>query len=191
MPDTEVVARAVAETVALHQQLTTTTLRAVADAAAAIAGSLKAGGKLLAFGNGGSATDAQHLVAELVGRFLRERRGLAAVALTSDTSILTSVANDYTFDRVFARQVEALGRRGDVAIGISTSGKSANVLAGLEQARAGGLTTVALTGRDGGPIGKAADIHINVASESTQRVQEVHRTLMHAMCELVERAVTD
>ena len=190
MPDTDIVAAAVAETVALHQRLTPATLQAVADAAAAIVKTLRAGGTLLAFGNGGSATDAQHLAAELVGRFLRERKGLAAVALTSDSSILTSVANDEGFARVFARQVEALGASGDVALGISTSGHSANVLAGLEQARAQGLTTVALTGRDGGAIGKAADVHINVASASTPRVQEVHRTLMHALCDLVERAIT-
>jgi D-sedoheptulose 7-phosphate isomerase len=142
---------------------------------------------VLVFGNGGSASDAQHFAAELVGRFTRERRALAAVALTTDTSILTALANDYAFDRVFARQVEALGRPGDVALGISTSGASANVVAGLEAARAGGLVTVALTGRDGGAAGAAADIHVNVASPSTARVQEVHRTLLHALCELIER----
>jgi D-sedoheptulose 7-phosphate isomerase len=118
---------------------------------------------------------------------MRERRALPVIALTTDTSILTAIANDYSFDRVFARQIEALGREGDVAIGISTSGGSANIVSAFASARDAGLTTVALTGRDGGAVGAAADIHVNVASESTARVQEVHRTLLHAMCELIER----
>lgn len=146
-------------------------------------------GKLLAFGNGGSAADAQHVAAELVGRFVRERKALAAVALTTDTSILTSIANDYSYDRVFARQVEALGRPGDVALGISTSGGSASVVAALETARRLGLTTIALTGRDGGAAGAAAQIHINVPHQSTARVQEVHCTILHIICELVERSI--
>ena len=190
MRDSDRVAAALADAAALHQQVSKAGIQKVVEAASAIVAAFAQGGKLLTFGNGGSATDAQHLAAELVGRFERERRGLAAVALTNDMSVLTSVANDYSFDRVFARQVEALGRAGDVAFGISTSGTSRNVLAALEQARSAGLTTIALTGRDGGAVGKAVDIHINVASESTPRVQEVHRTLLHALCELVERAVT-
>jgi phosphoheptose isomerase len=188
---TERVTAALSEAAALHLRVSTDGIQPVVDAANAIVAAFGQGGKLLTFGNGGSATDAQHLAAELVGRFERERKGLAAVALTNDTSVLTSVANDYSFDRVFARQIEALGRAGDVAFGISTSGNSRNVLAALEQARSAGLTTVALTGRDGGAVGKIVDIHINVASDSTPRVQEVHRTLLHAMCELVERAVTE
>ena len=112
---------------------------------------------------------------------------MAALALTTDTSVLTSVGNDYGFDRVFVRQIEALGRRGDVVLGISTSGASPNVLAALEAANAAGMRTIALTGRDGGAIGRAAAIHINVADESAARVQEVHRTVIHAICELVER----
>jgi phosphoheptose isomerase len=160
----------------------------VLDAAAAIIGALKAGGKLLVFGNGGSAADAQHVAAELVGRFERERAAMAAVALTTDASVMTSVANDYAFDRVFARQVEGLGRPGDVALGISTSGASANVVAGLVAARALGLGTIALTGGDGGAVGRAAAIHVNVASDNAARVQEVHRTLLHVICDLVERS---
>jgi D-sedoheptulose 7-phosphate isomerase len=148
---------------------------------------LKGGGRVLACGNGGSAADAQHFAAELVGRFERERPAMAAIALTTDSSIVTAVANDYDFARVFARQVEALGRPGDVLLGISTSGGSANVLAAFEAAKAAGLTTVALTGRDGGTVGRAADIHINVPAASTARVQEVHRTLLHAVCALIER----
>jgi D-sedoheptulose 7-phosphate isomerase len=145
------------------------------------------GGRLLACGNGGSAADAQHFAAELVGRFESERAAMAAVALTTDTSILTALANDYDYSRVFARQVEALGRPGDVLLGISTSGGSASVLAAFEAARAAGVTTVALTGRDGGRVGAAADIHVNVPAASTARVQEVHRTLLHAVCALIER----
>lgn len=171
---------------ALHERVRRMDPTPVVRAAELVREACAGGGKVLAFGNGGSATDAQHLAAELVGRFERRRRALAAVALTADVSVLTSVANDETFTRVFARQVEALGRPGDVAIGISTSGASPNVLAGVEAARARRLATIALTGRDGGPVGRAADIHINVPDASAARVQEVHRTLIHALCELIE-----
>ena len=133
-------------------------------------------------------SDAQHVAAELVGKFQRAREGLAAVALTTDASVLTSIGNDEGFDRVFARQVEALGCRGDVALGITTSGASPNVLAAIEAARARGLVTIALTGRDGGAVGRAAQIHVNVPSASTPRVQEVHRTLLHVLCDVVESA---
>lgn len=163
----------------------------VLDAAAAIVDAFRRGGMLLLFGNGGSASDAQHVSAELVGRFQRERAGLPAIALTTDTSILTSVANDDGFDRVFVRQIEALGRAGDVALGISTSGGSPNVLAALEAARAKGLNTIALTGKDGGAVGRAAAIHVNVPAQSTARVQEVHRTLLHIICDIVERELVD
>ena len=182
-----VVAAVFDEAIALHGQVRAMDPAPLIRAAEAIRAAFGSGGKLLVFGNGGSAADAQHMAAELVGRFVRERPGLPAVALTTDTSVLTSVGNDFGFDRVFARQVEALGRAGDVALGISTSGGSANVRAALEAARARGLVTVALTGRDGGTIGRAADIHVNVPNASTARVQEVHRTLIHAICELVER----
>ena len=156
-----------------------------------MAGRRRGGGKLLLFGNGGSAADAQHVAAELVGRFTRERVALAAMALTTDTSVLTSVGNDYAFDRVFARQVEALGRPGDVALGISTSGASPNVVAALEAARALRMHTIALTGSDGGAVGRVAAIHLNVPSDVTARVQEVHRTLLHVICDIVERSVVD
>jgi D-sedoheptulose 7-phosphate isomerase len=159
---------------------------AVARAADAIRVAVSRGGKVLVFGNGGSAADAQHMVAEMVGRFQRERKGMAALALTTDTSTLTSVANDYGFERIFERQVEALGREGDVAFAISTSGGSPNVVAALKSAKAKGLATIALTGRDGGEAGRLADLHVNVAETVTARVQEVHRTLIHAICELVE-----
>jgi D-sedoheptulose 7-phosphate isomerase len=175
-----------AAAIGAHARARASAPAAVIEAAATIQGALAAGGKLLAFGNGGSAADAQHIAAELVGRFQRDRRGYAALALTTDTSTLTSVANDYGFDRIFARQIEALGRPGDVALAISTSGESPNVLGGVEQAKAQGLRTIALTGRGGGPVGRLADVHVNVADESTARIQEVHRTLIHAICQLVE-----
>jgi D-sedoheptulose 7-phosphate isomerase len=185
------VARTLEAAIALHQRVRAADLTAVVRAAAEIAAALAGGRKVLAFGNGGSAADAQHFAAELVGRFVRERRGLAAIALSTDTSVVTSVANDYGFERVFARQMEALGNPGDVALAISTSGTSPNVVAALEGAARGGLRTVALTGRDGGPLGRAAEIHINVPDPSAARVQEVHRTLLHAICEIVEHAVTN
>ncbi len=178
---------ALEENIALHRRVKDSGAERVVEAAAAIVAALRGGGKLMVFGNGGSAADAQHIAAELVGRFQRERPALAAMALTTDTSVLTSVANDYAFERVFARQVEALGRSGDVALGISTSGDSANVVAALEAARALSMRTIALTGRDGGGVGRAAGIHVNVPGQDTARVQEVHRTLLHVICDMVER----
>lgn len=188
-PDRAALQRIFDATIALHTKVRDLDPPAVFGAVAAIAEALRGEGKVLIFGNGGSAADAQHMAAELVGRFERERRAFAAIALTTDTSVLTSVGNDYGFDRVFARQVEALGRRGDVAFGISTSGRSANVVTALGAARERGLRTIALTGRDGGDVGAAAEIHINVPDASTARVQEVHRTLIHVICELVENSV--
>jgi phosphoheptose isomerase len=184
----DLVAATLDAAVALHERVRRSDTTPIVDAAAAIVRAIQQGGKVLVFGNGGSAADAQHMAAELVGRFQRQRRGLPAVALTADTSVLTSIANDCGFERVFDRQIEALGRSGDVALGISTSGRSANVLAALTLARTNGLQTIALTGRDGGVVGRSADIHINVPSDSTARVQEVHRTLLHVICDVVERA---
>ena len=160
--------------------------QAIVTAAAAIAAGLREGRAILTFGNGGSAADAQHFAAEMVGRFERERKAWPAIALTTDTSALTAVGNDYGFDRVFARQLEALGRPGDIALGISTSGNSPNVLRGLEAANERGLISIALTGR-GGEAGKIAKHHIAVQEERTSRVQEVHATVLHVICELVEQ----
>jgi D-sedoheptulose 7-phosphate isomerase len=154
-----------------------------------LAAAFREGRRVLVFGNGGSASDAQHFAAEFVGRFQKERRAVAAIALTTDTSILTAIGNDDAFDRVFARQIEALGESGDVAIGISTSGGSKNVLEAFTVAKERGLTTVAVTGRDGGEAGRIADVHLNVPDRSTARVQEVHRTLLHVICELVEETL--
>jgi D-sedoheptulose 7-phosphate isomerase len=178
------VVRALREAAAAHQRMTAGVARVV-EAAGAIGAALKAGGKVLAFGNGGSAADAQHFVAELVGRYERERRAWPAMALSTDTSIVTAVGNDYGFDRVFARQIEAHGTPGDIALGITTSGQSPNVLRALETANDRGLVTIALTGR-GGEAGRIATIHLGVDEDRTPRVQEVHITLLHILCELVE-----
>ncbi len=161
----------------------------VADAAGVIAAALRQGRTVFAFGNGGSAADAQHFAAELVGKYERERRPWPAIALTTDTSAITAVANDFGFDQVFARQIGALGRPGDVAIGITTSGNSPNVLRGLTVAKERGLITIALTGR-GGTAGSIATHHVAVNEERTSRVQEVHATVLHVFCELVEQELS-
>jgi len=144
------------------------------------------GGKILAFGNGGSAADAQHFAAELSGRYLKERPGLAALALTTDTSALTAIGNDFGFDRVFARQVEALARPGDAVLAISTSGNSPNVVLGLREARARGGRTVALLGRDGGAAAAEAEVALVYGVEATPRIQEGHAVLIHLLCALIE-----
>lgn len=185
-----ILARLFKETASAHDRFAVSGLDSVALAAEAIGRATAGGRKVLAFGNGGSAGDAEHLVAELIGRFEVDRRALPAVALTSDSSVLTAIANDYGYEHVFSRQIEGLGTTGDVAVGISTSGRSRNVEAGLATAKTRGLVTIALTGRDGGTIGQNADIHINVAESSTARIQEVHRTILHAMCLLIERDLT-
>ncbi len=160
---------------------------AVAQAAERIAASLEAGGKLLVFGNGGSAADAQHIAGELVGRLRVDRDPLAAVALSTDTSVLTCIANDYQYAQVFARQVEALGRAGDVAWGLSTSGDSPNVVAALEAARRIQMGTIALTGRGGGRCAELADVLLDVDSDESPRVQEAGAVCYHLICELIER----
>jgi D-sedoheptulose 7-phosphate isomerase len=161
----------------------------IADAVAAVMDCLTAGGKVLACGNGGSASDAQHFAAEFIGRFERERPGLAAIALTTDTSIITAIGNDYDFSAIYAKQVQALGAPGDVLIAITTSGNSANVLAAVEAAHAKEMTVVALTGRQGGRMSEAlrgADVHICVPHERTARIQEVHILALHCLCDGVD-----
>ena len=184
----ELAEAALREAAALHERTAADGVPGILDATRVIRSALLAGRKVLAFGNGGSATDAQHLSEELVGRFTRERRGLPALALT-DAAILTAVGNDYGYEHVFARQIEAFGQPGDVAVGITTSGRSANVNLALARARALGLATVGLTGRDGGETGGLVDVHVNVPAASSARVQEVQRTILHVICELVERAL--
>jgi D-sedoheptulose 7-phosphate isomerase len=154
--------------------------------AARLVEAFKAGGRLYAFGNGGSAADAQHLAGELIGHYRRDRRPLPAVALTTDPSVVTCIANDYTFEDVFARQVEALARPGDVVVGFTTSGRSANVVAGLAAARAAGATTVLFTGRDGGPAAAHADMVLAAPADATARVQELHVLFLHLVSEVVD-----
>lgn len=162
-------------------------LASIGKIADAVAGSLEKGGKILLCGNGGSAADAQHIAAELVGRYEIERAPLAAIALTTDTSALTAIGNDYGFDRVFERQVLALGNKGDVMIGISTSGKSPNILLALDAAKQGGLTTVGFTGAKGGDMSSCCDIVLRAPSDRTALVQQIHITAAHVICGLVER----
>lgn len=160
---------------------------AIESAVSLLVAAFRDGKKLLVMGNGGSAADAQHFVAEIVGRFKLERRALPALALTTDTSILTAIANDYSYDRVFSRQVEAHALPGDVVIGISTSGNSPNVQVALQAARGMGCRTVALLGKDGGSIKDVAELSLIVPSNDTPRIQEGHITIIHIVCDLLER----
>ncbi|MCC7123750.1 MAG: SIS domain-containing protein [Acidobacteria bacterium] len=171
----------------LHQASIGACTRAVMAAADLVTRALAAGGQVLVFGNGGSAADAQHFAAELIGRFEkgRERRAWPALALASDASVVTALANDLGYEQVFARQVEAFGRPGDVALGLTTSGTSPNVRLALDRARAAGLATIAFTGRCAGLV-VPVDVHVAVPDDRTPRVQEVHGTLLHVLCELVE-----
>ena len=162
-------------------------LQAMERVAGEVIRCLRAGGKVLLFGNGGSAADAQHIAAELAGRYKLDRPGLSAAALTVNTSTLTAVANDYGYEHVFARQVQALGRPGDVAVGISTSGNAPNVVRGLEAAKAAGLVSVALTGRSGGKLKDLAQTCLRVPSDETARIQECHILIGHILCDFVER----
>jgi D-sedoheptulose 7-phosphate isomerase len=163
----------------------------IVDAAYLIVNCLRSGGKLLLFGNGGSAADAQHLAAEFVGRFVRERSGLRAIALTTDSSILTAVGNDYGFDQIFARQVRALARPADMVIAISTSGNSPNVLEGVKEAKKQGLKIIGLIGKDGGKLAGEAHVALTVRSNNTARIQECHIAIGHIFCELVESELTE
>ena len=152
---------------------------------------LKNGGKILIFGNGGSAADAQHIAAELVGRYKVERKGLPAIALTTDTSALTSIGNDYGYARVFDRQVEALANKGDVVIGISTGGSSGNVISALKLAKGMGCKTIGLSGRDGGEMNDVCNVNLVVPAEDTPRIQEMHIVIGHTICHLIDQAFSD
>ena len=157
------------------------------DVVEQVAGAFKAGNKLLVFGNGGSACDTQHFVGEFVNRFMHDRRPLPAIALTADMSILTSCANDYSYNDVFERQLRALGKEGDIAIGISTSGKSKNVIQALKAAKELKLMTIGLTGNDGGEVGRLVDYHVNVGLGKTPRIQETHIVVLHLIAEMVDK----
>lgn len=174
------------ESIALKEKIIESKVDKIIEAANAINACFKNNGKIILFGNGGSAADCQHIAAELVGRFKKERKPLAAIALTTDTSILTAIANDYKFDNIFARQVEALGNKNDVAIGISTSGNSQNIIEAIITAKNKGLKTIALTGDGGGKIKPFSDILIDIPSTNTPRIQEAHIVIAHIICELVE-----
>lgn len=177
-----------AATVARFQKQCSDVIAAMGEATVS---ALRAGGKICFFGNGGSAADSQHLATEFVVRFTRNRRGLPSIAFTTDTSILTACANDFGFEAVFARQVEALCRPGDIVVGISTSGNSANVVRGLEFARSEGITTFAFTGEKGGSCGENADLLLSVPSPVTARVQECHLIAGHLICDLAELAFAE
>ena len=161
----------------------------IVEAANRVVDAIRAGGKVLTFGNGGSAADAQHIAAEFVGRFIPDRPPLAAIALSTDTSILTACGNDYGYQAVFSRQILALGNAGDVAIGISTSGNSPNVLEALDAARAKGLFTIGLAGETGGKMNDRVNVLFCVPSKMTPRIQETHITLGHILCEIVDRTL--
>lgn len=189
-PSVELVQQRLAETIAVKQQMQQGDFAAqTVEVARAIIGALRAGGKVIFFGNGGSAQDAGHLAAELMGRFAFDRPGLAAISLPDATAAITAIGNDYSYDEVFARQVLAAGRPGDVVIGLTTSGNSPNVVRALEAAGQVGMTTVTLTGARGGKVADVAEICIRVPSHDTGRIQEACLHLGHSICEMVEAAL--
>ena len=182
------------DSIAVKQEAEKTLPESVARGILAMVDCLKSGGKIMACGNGGSAADAQHFAAELIGRFERERQELAAIALTTDSSILTAVGNDYSYDDVFSKQVRGLGKKGDILIGISTSGNSKNVVNAIEAAKKLGMKVIALTGNGGGKIANLLDkedIHVCAPSTRTARIQETHLVLLHALCDGVDHILLD
>lgn len=182
------------ESIAVKQEAQKTLPEAVARGVVAMTECLRAGGKIMACGNGGSAADAQHFAAELIGRFERERAELAAIALTTDTSILTAVANDYSYDEIFSKQVRGLGKQGDILLGISTSGNSKNVVKAIEAAKKMGIKVIALTGNGGGKIADLldqSDIHLCAPSHRTARIQETHLVLLHGLCDGIDHLLLD
>jgi len=183
----DIVLQAVEESIRVKERFVQHYIDDLLTAAQRLATCFAADHKLFIFGNGGSAADAQHIAAEFVNRFTVERKPLPALALTTDTSILTSISNDYSFDKVFSKQIQALGKRDDVALGISTSGNSRNVIMAIEIARDMGLYTIGLTGCDGGELGQCCDLALIVDSEATPRIQETHIIAGHILCDLVDR----
>src|SRR5215208_3278830 len=182
-----VVRGAIRESIEVQAQLLEEHVSTITRLAELLVSTLRAGGKLVLFGNGGSAADAQHVAAELINRFLLDREALAAIALSTDSSILTAIGNDSHFDQIFSRQVRALVQRGDVAVGISTSGNSPNIINGIVAAKEKGAVTVGFTGRSGGRLKDLVDTCCHVSSESTARIQEAQITIWHALCEVIER----
>ena len=186
----KVIEQIFADSIAVKQETLKKNVTQIANAAEAIIEALKAGNKIMFCGNGGSAADSQHIAAEFVGRFQKERAAWPAIALTTDTSALTALGNDYTFDIIFSRQIQALGKKGDVLIGISTSGNSKNVLEALKIAKSMGIKTIGVTGGTGGQMVPLSDISIIAASPKTARIQESHLVIFHTICEIVENALT-
>ena len=184
----DLIKKAMQDGIELRQKCRETLLKPLTDAADIMVQCLQSGGKILVCGNGGSAADAQHFVAELVNRFEINRRALAAISLTNDASVMTSIANDFEFNAVFSRQIEALGRDGDVLLAISTSGDSSNVLKAIDEAADLKMSSITLTGRDGGQMAlhDGVNVHINIPHTSTARVQEMHITCLHILCTLID-----
>jgi D-sedoheptulose 7-phosphate isomerase len=182
------VTQEIEESIAVKNRLAQGVSERIVEAARLILTCLRGGGKLIAFGNGGSAADAQHLVTEFVGRYRAERQALAAIALTTDSSVLTAISNDYGFDQVFSRQLEAVGKPGDIILAFSTSGNSSNVLRALELARNSGIATIGLSGKSGGKMLGLVDICLCVPSDSTPRIQEAHTLIIHILSGIVENA---
>ena len=174
------------ENISIKNRLLSGQVETLKDISKKIIDALKKGKKVLVFGNGGSAADSQHMVAELIGRFKKERKSLPAIALTTNTSTISSLANDYGYSLIFSKQIEALGEKGDVALGISTSGNSENVIRAIELAKNNGLITIGLTGQDGGKLAKISDITLSIPSGDTPRIQEAHITCIHIICDLIE-----
>jgi D-sedoheptulose 7-phosphate isomerase len=185
------IVREIQESIAVKQELARVAIPLIAEAARLIIASVRIGGKLIAFGNGGSAADAQHLAAELVGRYRADRSAIAAIALTTDSSALTAISNDFGFENIFSRQLEGIGKPGDVVLAISTSGNSPNVLRAAVLARKLGMATIGLSGRSGGELRDSVDLCLCVPSDSTPRIQEAHSLVIHILCGIVENAVVD
>lgn len=183
------IAREIQESVVVKEQLLGSMPQLIADATHLIVTSMRGGGKLIAFGNGGSAADAQHLAAELVGRYRQDRKGLPAIALTTDSSALTSISNDYGFETIFSRQLEAIGKPGDVVLALSTSGNSPNVIRAVTLAKNLGIASIGLTGRTGGKLRASVDLLLPVPSDSTPRIQEAHSLIIHIISGIVENAM--
>ncbi|MFH1782389.1 MAG: SIS domain-containing protein [Candidatus Omnitrophota bacterium] len=186
---TDKIKKILKESVDVKRKLIEKDLSSIADLAQTIIGAIKSGNKVLIFGNGGSASDSIHMAAELVGRFKKERKAVPVIALPANISIITSIGNDYGFEKIFERQIEALGKKGDIALGITTSGRSKNVLNGLAQAKKLGLKTASLVGDHVKDISGLSDIVISVDSSNTPRIQESHVTIIHIICELIEDAL--
>ncbi len=184
-----IIEEAILDSIRVKEELLKNSVGVILEVSKKITSSLKKGGKLIVFGNGGSAGDAQHIAAELVGRFKKERPGIPAISLTVNTSIITALANDFGYDVVFARQIEALANKNDIVLAISTSGRAKNVSLGLKQAKKMGLFTIALTGCDGGEAAKLADLALIVPSSVTARIQESHILIGHIICELIEESI--